>query len=379
MPRSEPKPLKRAALRVRQTSQYPLYLFALTGRELSEVAEISRLGRDESGQLVGYQREVAGQHVRNILEYLESGSVLFPNSIILALTQDVRFTPSRGNGGSGDVVEHGTVEIPRSSNGRKVAWIVDGQQRATALAQSTQQDLPVPINAFLAPDVETQREHFLRVNTTKSLPKGLITELLPEISTILPSHLTQNRLPATLCHFLATDDASPLHDLIRRSSTPPGLRRIAVVRDTVIVRILRESLSTPTGCLFPYRNIATGEADLARIQALLVTYWSAVRDTFPEAWALPPSRSRLMHSAGMRAMGRLMDRVMSRIDPKATGADRQVRRDLGLIAESCRWTSGSWEALGGLRWNELQNVPSHIRMLSRHLVTTYLEAAESRE
>ena len=39
----------------------------------------------------------------------------------------------------------------------------------------------VPVNAFIADDVPSQRDQFLRVNNTRPLPRGLITELLPEV------------------------------------------------------------------------------------------------------------------------------------------------------------------------------------------------------
>ena len=42
------------------------------------------------------------------------------------------------------------------------------------------------MNAFVADEVDLQRDQFLRVNNAKPLPRGLITELLPEVSTILP-------------------------------------------------------------------------------------------------------------------------------------------------------------------------------------------------
>jgi len=40
----------------------------------------------------------------------------------------------------------------------------------------------------------------------------------------------------------------------------------------------------------------------------------------------------------------------------------------------CRWTEGSWDELGGLKWNEVQNVPRHINLLANVLVRAYLKA-----
>jgi hypothetical protein len=149
--------------------------------------------------------------------------------------------------------------------------------------------------------------------------------------------------------------------------------KAAVVTDTVIVKMIEESLTHPSGCLFPYRNIATGEYDQATIWAVLNVYWSAVRDTFPDAWGKPVTQSRLMHGVGIRAMGKLMDRIMSSIDARTKDAPRLVRRELSLIEPVCRWTSGDWSELGGMRWNELQNLHKHLSMLSNLLIRAYLD------
>jgi DGQHR domain-containing protein len=370
--------LRRSALRVQQNPKYPLYLFTLTGEELHQIADISRLDRDETGRLIGYQRGIARKHVNNIAEYLNGGDVLFPNSIILALCAEVKFTKHKGRDTRDDLSATGTIEIPLTANGGKPAWIVDGQQRAMALMQSSRKHFPVPVNAFVAVDAATQREHFLRVNSSRPLPRGLITELLPELATILPPMLAARKIPAALCEMLSRDPESPFRGLIRRASTPPGQRRQAVVTDTALIKVLEDSLNSPSGCLFPHRNIATGETDFERIRSLLLVYWNAVRDTFPEAWGLPPSKSRLMHSVGLRAMGRLMDRVMSGIDPDTPKATLLVRQQLGRVASTCHWTAGRWDEVGGLRWNELQNLPSHLRMLSNVLVRSYVRGDEGR-
>jgi DGQHR domain-containing protein len=368
--------LRRPALLVRQNSKYPLYLFTLTGEEFEQIADIARLDRDEAGRLIGYQRGVVEKHVRNITEYLNSGDVLFPSSIILALCSEVRFTRHKSPETRDGFSVSGTIEIPLVANGGKPAWIVDGQQRAMALSRSSRKHFPVPVNAFVAVDSATQREHFLRVNSTRPLPRGLITELLPELATVLPPTLAARKIPAALCEMLNRDPESPFRGLIRRASTPPGLRRQAVVADTGLIKVLESSLNLPSGCLFPHRNIATGETDFERIREILLVYWNAVRDTFPDAWGLPPSKSRLMHSVGLRAMGRLMDRIMGSLDPAAPKAPKLVRKQLDRVAPICHWTSGRWEELG-LKWNELQNVPSHLRSLSNVLLRSYVRTDAS--
>lgn len=126
-------------------------------------------------------------------------------------------------------------------------------------------------------------------------------------------------MPSAICDWLGRTPDSPFHGLVRRSSDGRK-RRAAVVTDTSLIKVIEESLSSASGCLFPYRNIATGETDADGITAVLVAYWTAVRRVFPAAWGKPPAQSRLMHGAGVRAMGRLMDRVMAGVNGRSPKA-----------------------------------------------------------
>jgi DGQHR domain-containing protein len=366
--------LKRRALRVTQTSDMPLYLLSLTAREIGQIADISRVSRDDAGDLIGYQRPEVRKHVQEITDYLDSDQVLFPNPIIIALPSTVSFTCSRGPGNDDSCAVAGTLKIPFSNGNRhKPGWIVDGQQRALALARSRRQDFPVPVNAFVADSIELQRDQFLRINNTRPLPRGLVTELLPEIDTPLPPRLSLRQTPAALCDLLNRNIDSPFCGLIRRPSGSKEPRSKAVITDTIIIQMLQESLTTPSGCLFPFRNPSNGETDFAGLWKTLLMYWTAVRDTFPDAWGKPPTQSRLMHGTGIRAMGRLMDRLMAAIDPGHADAATQIRADLALLAPSCRWTSGRWEELD-LRWNQVENLPRHTHELSSFLIRTHMQA-----
>lgn len=364
--------IERRALRVLQ-GEVPLYLFTLAAEEVGQVADVARIARDQAGELIGYQRPEKRKHVKQIQEYLDGDEVLFPNGLILALPPEVRFKSSRGPSVNDGLAVAGTLEIPiaEGPDAPRPAWIVDGQQRSLALARTSNKRLPVPVAGFVADDLELQREQFLRVNTVQPLPTGLVTELLPAIARVPSPRLAAKKLPSALVDMLNTDPQSPFCGLIRRASTPADERSRAVVTDTGLVEALRESLEAPAGVLFPYRNIAAGTTDTAGIRRVLLVYWNAVRDTFPDAWGEPAAKSRLMGGVGIRAMGRLMERVMVHVDSDGNEADEQARMELERIASVCHWTSGAWTDLG-LPWNELQNTPRHISALSNFLARAYL-------
>lgn len=365
--------LRRRALCLAQTKDFPLYVFTLRAEEVLQIADISRVSRDEAGKLIGYQRPKVRKHIEEIVEYLDSDTPVFPNPIIMALSERVQFQAIRGNRIPGDELGiTGTVTIPLPLNGSpKPAWIVDGQQRALALSRIKRCDFPVAVAAFVADSVSLQRDQFIRVNNTRPLPRGLVTELLPEVDSPLPRRLALRQAPSALCDVLNGDEKSPFYGMIKRSSTPTERKTSAVIADTSVVDMIQESLTNSSGCLYPYRDVSRNETDYDGVIQALSVYWAAVRDTFPNAWGKPPKASRLMHGAGIRAMGRLMDRILGIIDPRQSDAPTLIREQLGLVAPYCRWTSGVWDDIG-MEWNEIENVPKHIQELSNYLIRTYL-------
>ncbi|MFD4481497.1 DGQHR domain-containing protein DpdB [Streptomyces sp. NPDC058471] len=373
--------IRRRALRIEQNPGIPLYVFALEAGEIDRVADVARISRDEAGRLFGYQRPEKKQHVKQILEYLDSENVLFPNGLILALPASVRFRGSRGPNSTDGLSTIGTLEIslPESPSAPRPAFIVDGQQRSLALARTRRSKLPVMVAGFVAEDIEVQRDQFLRVNTVSPLPGNLVTELLPEVHTKLPTKLSAKKLPSVLVNALNHDADSPFKGLIKQASTTTDKRSNAVVKDNSLISAIEESLK-PSGALFPYKNLSNGTVDTATIRSILITYWSAVRDTFPDAWGMPPTKSRLMHGVGIRSMGRLMDRVMDRVlavaEPGSPEAYERAKAELELIAPHCRWTKGRWPELN-TPWDELQNTPRHISTLSNLLIRIYFQSRNS--
>lgn len=366
--------LAKRALRVHQASGSELYVFSLSAPEIGELADISRVNRDEAGDLIGYQRPEVRQHVQEIVDYLDSDEVIFPNAIIIALPSTVRFTASRGTKPSQvereDVASTGTLHIPLPvGNEPKPGWIVDGQQRTLALSKAGQQDFPVLVTAFITDNVDVQRDQFVRINNTKSLPRGLVTELLPTISSPLPARLAIKQAPSELCDLL--NNQEPFEGLIRRPSTPQGARVEAVITDSGIVSMIHESLTG--GCLFAHRDLSNGETDYLSVIKTITIFWTCVRDTFPDAWGRSAEESRLMHGAGIRAMGRLMDWIMRSLDLDDESTPKYVMEELALIAPQCRWTGGTWDGLG-MKWNAIQNNGRHITELSNHLIRLYTQA-----
>lgn len=366
---SRPDELRLPALEVRQGDRL-LYQFAVDGKQLPQIATVSRIRRTEEGALNGYQRPEVLRHVKAIRSYLESPRALMPNALVIAFDSRVRFEPAPDAAATEDCAV-GTVIVPLpepgDESGDRPGWVVDGQQRAAALRDARVERFPIPVVGFVTDSLAEQRAQFILVNNTKPLPKGLIHELLPDTEGALPVALMKKRYPSRLLTLLNLTPGSPMECAIRTPTMPDGR-----IRDNSVLKMIENSISD--GALYRYRDPQTGEGDSGRMLEMLWNFWSAVAETWPEAWALPPRKSRLTHGVGIVALGSVMDEITDGVTRDLNVPGQSVYRDhLAPLADICAWTSGQWAF--GLRehrpWNDLQVTPKDIEKLAHLLLRTY--------
>lgn len=367
MPTARPIALRLPALRVRQGRDRVLYQFAVDGKLLPGFAAVSRVGRGGDQRIVGYQRPEVRGHIAEIATYLESANPILPNAVVVAFDPTVRFAPAPGQDAAADV-QTGTLTVPGTRpGGRKPGWVVDGQQRLAAVRDARVDRFPVCVIGFVAAEEREQREQFILVNNTKPLPKGLVYELLPVTDAQLPAALHKRRFPTALLDRLNLDADSPLAGLVRTPTRPGG-----VIKDNSLIKLLENSLTD--GALYRLRGRGPGEADdVEAMLAVVKRFWAAVRDVFPAAWGLPPRRSRLLHGAGVVALGFVMDAIADRHRAAGVPTEEGFRADLLPLTPACRWTDGYWEFGPGAvrKWNEVQNTPKDIQVLGNYLVGQY--------
>jgi DGQHR domain-containing protein len=352
--------LELPALEIRQGKNRRLYSFAVDGKKLHDFCTVSRVSRHDGEGLSGYQRPEVVSHITQIKDYLESENPLLPNAIVVAFNPTVQFRPASGS--KPGISRMGTLVIPVDPDcpdSDKPGWIVDGQQRSAALRDARIDSFPVCVVGFVADGYEEQRQQFILVNATKPLPKGLIYELLPSTEGKLPLALARRRLPSLIAERLNYDQGSPLEGMIR---TPTN--GIGVIADNSILKMLENSLTD--GVLYNFEDID----DQLEV---LKEFWHGVKRTFPAAWGKLPRLSRLMHGAGVISMGFLMDTIADRHRKQRKLTSKLFQQELEPLRKVCRWTEGYWDLGNGesLKWNELQNVPRHIQMLSNYLMIQY--------
>jgi len=360
--------LRVPAIEVRQSPGRVLYSFALDGKQIPTFATVSRIRRNGTA-LEGYQRPEVLSHIAEIRSYLESQSPMVPNAVVVAFDSRVVFEPAHEQSAVCEYARMGTLVIPIDPALRdeeKPGFIVDGQQRLAAVREAAISSFPICVTAFVTNDIKQQTEQFILVNSTKPLPKGLIYELLPSTEAALPTLLQRRRFPSYLLDRLNRDNGSPLEHKIQTPTTPDG-----VIKDNSMLRMLENSLSD--GVLYRYRRQNDDGNDVEKMLYVLRGFWGAVRDTFEDAWGLPPKRSRLMHGAGIVSLGFLMDAIAERHRVKGTPSTSEFLADLTPLRDVCRWTEGYWDFGPGCqrKWNEIQNTSRDIQLLANYLLVQY--------
>lgn len=365
--------LRIPAIEVKQSKQQVLYTFAIDGKLVHRFATVSRVRRDDAGQLSGYQRPEVLSHIGEIKNYVESEAPLIPNAIVLAFDSRVRFESSvqRGVGYSrpGELVIPIDDDLPVEE---RPGFIVDGQQRLAAIREANVESFPICVSAFITDDIGFQTEQFILVNSTKPLPKGLLYELLPVTQATLPPMLMRRRLPAELVAQLNQRKDSPFHNRIQTATNPAG-----TIKDNSMLRMLEQSLTD--GVLFHF-NDRDAEPNIGGMVAVLCNYWRAVAKIFKNAWEQTPRRSRLVHGAGIISMGLVMDAIGERHRSRRLVDEDTFTKDLLALVDVCRWTDGYWDFGPGQqrKWNEIQNTPKDIQLLSNYLLVQYKALVWSR-
>ena len=343
----------------RQGEGTPVFTFAATAADVSRFARIERAGRNDAGALQGFQRPQIAGHIREIRDYLEKPTAILPNPIVVAFMSSAWLESI----GSDSRLGRLTIDV---ADGRP-GWIVDGQQRFTALSELAGSDFEVLVSGFICDSVEELQKQFILINNTRPLPKALVYELLPQVGD-LPPRMSNRSQAALLTEALNYGDTS-LRGMIRQQTNPTG-----IIRDTVLQRVIMNSISD--GALRLWAD--DDRLLLERGTRLISEFFHAVRYVFRDDWdGKSPKTSRLLHGAGISAMGYVMEALHV-----MTGAEDRDAFKVGLrlLVGQTAWSEGEWVFENERRrWNGLQNVPADIRQLSFHLVRQLKNGLAQRE
>lgn len=340
------------AIRAKQADGHDVFCFAAEPTDVLAFSEIDRVGRHDNGELRGFQRHQIAPHIKEIRDYLSRDDALLPNAVIVAFLDNVRITDL--NDGLVD------VEISVSDNEHRPGFVVDGQQRLTALSGIRKPGFQVFVSALVCKDYNELRQQFVLINNTRPLPKTLIYELLPTVEG-LPERFTSRKLAARIVDRLNFRSDSILHGEIRQHTNPQG-----ILSDTAMQRIVMNS--TSDGAI---REFIKHDDMEERAYNLLNNFFFAVREVFGSEWVgMSPKNSRLRHGAGLVAMGFVMELLYSTCIPGCKTMRERFVAGLTALQTDTAWTSGTWQLSDNDHrpWNGIQNTSTDIDLLVNYLV-----------
>lgn len=336
-----------SAIRAPQSTEHIVMCFTATALEISTFATIERIARDSEGHLSGFQRPQIASHIQEIKDYLTRDDAVLPNPIVVAFTDNVEVQEMN------DHIVQITINVENGPPG----LVVDGQQRLSAFKLIPDKNFKIFVSALLCKNDAELRRQFVLINNTRPLPKSLIYELLPTVEG-LPHRFSSRSFAADLTSRLNYDSSSSLKGMIRQHTNPSG-----IISDTAIQKVVMNSLHD--GILREFIRSPEGAEKSFRI---ISEFYRAVSLVFKDAWdGHKPKTSRLVHGAGIVAMGYVMELLALNLGSR-TWEDFQ--KGLAPIVEKTAWTSGIWNfGQGDQRaWNSIQNTPSDTSVLAHYLM-----------
>ena len=348
------------ALLPRQSPAHTVISICARAVDVLRFAQIDRIGRNEDGSLRGFQRPQVANHIREIRQYLSSAEAVLPNSVVVAFTED-----------AGVLVEptaEGTAQVRIPLHEKCAGFVVDGQQRLTALSGLPDKDFQLFVSILICRSVDDLRKQFILINNTRALPKALIYELLPTVQG-LPERLSGRTVAARMVDRLNYDEESSLHGQIKQHTNPSGL-----LQDTVLQKIVMDSLvgGALRGFMSSSRARFSDELDIEtdsfeRGFRLISNFFASVQQVFDVEWInQTPRSSRLVHGVGLVGMSFVME-YLHAVDGAFEKADFEP--SLQLLEPFTAWTNGHWTFDDEeLKWNSLQFLPKHYRTLGNYLV-----------
>tara|TARA_B100001093_G_scaffold519015_1_gene606018 strand:+ start:1550 stop:3865 length:2316 start_codon:yes stop_codon:yes gene_type:complete len=151
------------------------FIFAIHPSKLLPISYISHMGNQSVEDINAFQRMVVKGRLKQITSFIKDSNGFFPNSLLLNIdsrNKGANFMKMTGEDG----VEFGSLKLPRFY---KSAWVIDGQHRLLAFAETPQKDtLLVPVIAFHDLKPHIQSNMFVTINNKqKRVPQNIIIEL----------------------------------------------------------------------------------------------------------------------------------------------------------------------------------------------------------
>lgn len=151
------------------------YSFSISPEYLLKIGYVSHRSKGKASDVDSYQRMIKKSRLKDIKEYIESGSGVFPTNIVVNFQDQCRFDRTSQEGTT-DIDVLGWLTIKPHY---KFAWIIDGQHRLFAYADSERASSSrLTVLAFENLPASDQAQLFVDINAKQkerqTVPSGRI-------------------------------------------------------------------------------------------------------------------------------------------------------------------------------------------------------------
>jgi DGQHR domain-containing protein len=270
-------------------------------------------------EFLGIQRPLKMDRVKEIQKFIRTSDGCFPTSIVISVDERcVTLNADRSELTLHSYEDQIDQEIVIAFRG--IATIIDGQHRLKAFEQ-TDINWGLSVNIFVGIDEGTQASIFSKVNLAQTkVNKSLVYDLFA---------LDKGRSPEKTCHeivvALNSISESPFFERIKRlGSATDGIFGETLSQATVVKGILPYITKDPMTDrdigkrigVFPDRGAADFERRIfypffqkkadAEILAILINYFSAVKEKWPDAWSNTGTGAILSRTNGFNGLIRFL-------------------------------------------------------------------------
>ena len=312
------------------------YCCEISAQTLLEICQFDfRQIKDNKGvkEFLGIQRPLKEDRVKTIRRYLGTSDACFPTSIVISVDERCASLFER-NGKKYLILK--PFEDPSEPKivvpFRAMATIIDGQHRLKAF-EGTEHDWALTVNVFVGVDEATQALIFSTVNLAQTkVNKSLVYDLFS---------LDQKRSPEKTSHEIVVNlnsmPESPFRDLIKRlGSATDGVFGETLSQATVVKALLPYITNDPLTDRDIGRRIGIwpdrGPKDFEKrifypffrnnedhkILAVLINYYSAVRNVWPEAWGSTGQGAVLTRTNGFNGTMRFLRELYLHLTARPT-------------------------------------------------------------
>lgn len=302
------------AMRIRQ----PIGNFFVGVMSAADVVEISKADvremRRDLDKYMGIQRRLSPSRVKDLKAYVNTYDATFPTAVLLAIAEE------NAHWNSKDKLLR--LVATKGTPLQNVARIIDGQHRIEGLKAYRGDNFEINVSIFVGADIATQANIFATVNLAQTkVNRSLVYDLYD---------YEKERSPQKSAHHIVValdqyKDSPFYHRIKRLGSATAGRVNETLTQAALVESILdfitddpmkdRDSFLRKLGMIRPtkeelfrrpFRELFQQRKD-DQITKILLSYFWAVRDTWPKSWAEPKKRGNVLPKTnGVKALMRFL-------------------------------------------------------------------------